>query len=154
MMLLMPPTAFFSTSLARAKACSCVTSLPINSSSFSFGTTMRRGIALSGGWQGVRSSAGGMLRVPAMQRRRGSPPPVGRSLQHPSRVLRSRSRQVDPFSETRCNKLDRQQRASASDIDSSPPWTALLLRDRFGHIAAATDNVRAAPRAVRASCPL
>ncbi len=41
MMSLMPPTAFFSTSLACAKACSCVTSSPITSSSFSLSTTMR-----------------------------------------------------------------------------------------------------------------
>ena len=41
MMSLMPPTAFFSTSLACAKACSCVTSSPITSSSFSLSTTIR-----------------------------------------------------------------------------------------------------------------
>jgi hypothetical protein len=41
MMSLMPPTAFFSTSLACAKDCSWVTSSPITSSSFSFKTTIR-----------------------------------------------------------------------------------------------------------------
>jgi hypothetical protein len=45
---LMPPTAFFSTSLAYAKACSCVTPSPITSSSFLPGTTVRRSGELNG----------------------------------------------------------------------------------------------------------
>jgi hypothetical protein len=57
MMSLMPPTAFFSTSLACAKACSCVTSSPITSSNFSFSTTIRRSEELTGSRWAVRSSA-------------------------------------------------------------------------------------------------
>ena len=56
-----PPTAFFSTFLACAKACSCVTASPFASSSFSLSTTIRAKREVLRQSQAVRASLLGLI---------------------------------------------------------------------------------------------